>query len=158
MSELSIEEESMSLTAAIFLVRYRPVLFNDRVQVLKSSIASDINNLIYRRYGHLDDFHIDLKTLHYAFEHYSAYFRQSALGMELSTTKQRGCTIEGISINYPASTRGWEITFTDCNYRNREQAWFDKEKAVTINEKSLSELITEARIDIILVCKNVMKS
>ena len=98
-------------------------------------------------------------SLHYAlFEHYSAYLRQSAVGLELSLTKQRDCTLEGISINYPASRRGWEIAFTDCNYLNREQAWFDKEKAVTINEKSLSELITEARIDIILVCKNVMKS
>ena len=55
MLELSIEEELMSLTAAIFLVRYRPVLFNDRVQVLKSSIASDINNLIYGNLNEEED-------------------------------------------------------------------------------------------------------
>jgi hypothetical protein len=73
--------------------------------------------------------------------------------MELSITKQRDCKLEGISINFPASTRGWEITFTDCNYRNREQAWLEKEKAATITEKSLSELITEARLGILLVCK-----
>jgi hypothetical protein len=119
----------MSLTAAIFLVRYRPVYFNDRVQVLKSAIVSDINNLIY---GHLDDYHIDLKTLHYAFENYSVYFRQGALRMELSITQQRDCKLEGISIDFPGSTRGWEITFKDCNYHNRVQAWL--EKAVTINE------------------------
>ena len=115
----------MSLTAAIFIVRYRPLVFKSPLKLLESTIESEINSL---KYGDLEDFHIDINILHYALEHYSKYFLHSSTGITISSTQKKKCTLIGLSNDFPAvHQRGWEVTFTDRDYRNAEQVWTEVE-------------------------------
>ena len=43
--ELSLEEESMALIAAIFVVRYIPQVFNTTFDIQHSDIVTEVNNL-----------------------------------------------------------------------------------------------------------------
>ena len=155
MQHLSLEEEAMSLTAAIFIVRYRPVVFKTTFKIAESSIVSDVNSLVL---GNLDDFHIDLKILHYAFEHYSLYFGNSAIGMTFTTTKKKGCSVAALSKEFSdIKQRGWEVTFNDYSYRNAEQVWIEKEHSSAINERVLSELVSVVRQGILRASNNTWK-
>ena len=114
--ELSLEEESMALTAAIFVVRYIPQVFNTTTTIRYSDIVTAINNLPL---GDLDNFNIDMTTLHYAIDFYSS-FGQHVPGMTFSKTKKADSNVVEMQAQHgkqslKTKVYGWEICCTDHN-------------------------------------------
>ena len=93
--ELSLEEESMAITAAIFIVRYIPQNFYQTTIFRNSDIVSEINKLPF---GNSENFQIDMTTLHYAVDFFSSFFEHVS-GMAFSKTKTAGSLVVGLQGN-----------------------------------------------------------
>ena len=92
-----------------------------------------------------------MKTLHYAVDFYSDYFKHLD-GFVFNRTHKRDCIVEQWKSKvYKCKSYGWQACFTNQNYRNPEQC------SLTITqpnyEDALLDIILSKRMEILTACK-----
>jgi hypothetical protein len=109
MSSLSLEEDLLAFSAAVFLVRYQPCIFNVDMLISNSGIAEDINQLDF---GCLDSLSLDINALHQAMDLFKFYFRSCVIGLKVTDTKLIAGRMKSFGTSFPAKSKGLMVSFS----------------------------------------------